>query len=122
MWLLVVGLEPAALVWLPVWLGGAVLVDDLVIVPVVFLVGWVLNRRLGGSAALGFVRTGLLYGGLTSLIAIALLLRQGKGANPTVLPRDYVRDWFLLEATIALSAVIAYRLHRRRRGPRPDGQ
>ena len=68
--------------------------------------GWLLTRRTTA-------RTTLLYAGLTTLIAIPLLLRQGKGVNPTVLPRDYLRDWLLLEATILLAGVLTVVIRRR---------
>ena len=61
---------------------------------------------LSGTVA---VRTTLLYVGLTTLIAIPLLLRQGKGVNPTVLPRDYLRDWLWLEATIVPAGAVVQR-------------
>jgi hypothetical protein len=40
-------------------------------------------------------------------VALPLLLRQGEGVNPTELPRDYLRDWLLLETTIVLAGVVA---------------
>ncbi|WP_328988668.1 hypothetical protein OG394_20815 [Kribbella sp. NBC_01245] len=116
-WLLLHHLEPPALIRLPLWLGGAVFVDDFVIAPVVIVVGWLLTRRLGGSDALAYVRTALLYIGLTSLIALPLLLRQGMGANPTVLARNYLRDWLLLEATIVLVTLAVFAVRRRARRP-----
>lgn len=110
LWLLVQSLSTDALIRLPLWLGGAVLADDFVLIPLMIAVGWVLTR----VRAVAAVRTILLYVGITTLIAIPLLLRQGKGANPTVLPRDYLRDWLVLEATIVLVGVgvLAWRLRR----------
>ena len=91
LWLLVDAVEPAALIRLPIWLGGAVVADDFLLVP-----------------------TTLLYVGLTTLIAIPLLVRQGKGINPTVLPRDYLRDWLLLEATIVVAGAVVFVVQRSR--------
>lgn len=119
-WLLLQNVEPPALIRLPIWLGGAVLVDDFVIAPIVIAVGWLLTRRLSGSAVLGYVRTALLYIGLTSLIALPLLLRQGMGANETVLARNYLRDWLLLEATIVLVTLITFVVRRSRRRAASD--
>ena len=65
-------------------------------------------------STVGAVRTTLLYVGLTTLIAIPLLLRQGKGVNPTVLPRDYLRDWLLLEATIVVAGAVVVLIQRSR--------
>jgi len=60
------------------------------------------------------VRTTMLYVGITTLVAIPLLIRQGKGVNPTVLPRNYLLDWLLLEATIVLTGVVVLIIQRRR--------
>jgi hypothetical protein len=105
LWLLLQSLSTAALIRLPLWLGGAVLVDDFLLIPLTIGAGWLLTRW-SMSRAVATVRTILLYVGITTLIAIPLLLRQGKGANPTVLSRDYLRDWLMLEATIILVGVL----------------
>lgn len=102
-WELFRAVDVPALVRLPLWLGGAVVADDFVIVPLTVGIGWLVTRWSAGPGrhrTVGVVRTTLLYVGITSLIALPLLLRQGTGANPTVLPRDYLRDWLLLEAAI----------------------
>jgi hypothetical protein len=111
-WELVGALDGRALVRLPLWLGGAVVADDLVLVPLAIGVGWMLTRWSTGPGrhrVVGVIRTTLLYVGITSLIALPLILRQGKGPNPTVLPRDYLRDWLLLEATIVATGFICQR-------------
>lgn len=110
-WKLVGALDGQALVQLPLWLGGAVVVDDFLLVPLIVGVGWMLTRWSigpGRHRTVGVVRTTLLYVGITSLIALPLILRQGKGPNPTVLPRDYLRDWLLLEATIIAAGAAGY--------------
>ena len=117
LWLLLDAVEPAALIRLPIWLGGAVLADDFFLVPLTLGVGWLVTRWSIGPdrhRTIGAVRTTLLSVGLTTLIAIPLLLRQGKGANPTVLPRDYLRDWLLLEATIIVAGAVVFGLQRSR--------
>lgn len=111
LWLLLQSLSTDALIRLPLWLGGAVLVDDFILTPLVVGAGWLLTRRLTGRTA-AIARTTLLYVGITTLIAIPLLLRQGQGANPTVLSRDYLRDWLILEAAIVLMGVLVWRLRR----------
>jgi hypothetical protein len=110
-WKLAQNVDLHGLVRLPLWLGGAVVVDDFLLAPLTIAVGWVVMRwSLGPDRhrTVGVVRTTLLYVGITSLIAIPLLLRQGTGVNPTVLPRDYRRDWLLLEATIIVIGAAAY--------------
>jgi hypothetical protein len=115
--LLLQSLSVDALIRLPLWLGGAVLADDFFLVPLTIGAGWLLTRWSVGPdhhRTVTTVRTTLLYVGLTTLVAIPLLIRQGKGANPTVLPRDYRRDWLLLEATIVLIGVLVLKIQRRR--------
>jgi hypothetical protein len=115
--LLLQSLSVDALIRLPLWLGGAVLADDFFLVPLTIGAGWLLTRWSVGPdhhRTVTTVRTTLLYVGLTTLVAIPLLIRQGKGVNPTVLPRDYRRDWLLLEATIVLVGVLVLVVQRRR--------
>jgi hypothetical protein len=115
--LLLQSLSIDALIRLPLWLGGAVLVDDFLLVPLTVAAGWLLTRWSigpGHHRTIGAVRTTTLYVGITTLVAIPLLIRQGKGVNPTVLPRDYLRDWLLLEATIIVAGVIVAVVQSRR--------
>lgn len=115
--LLLHSLSVDALIRLPIWLGGAVLADDFVLVPLTIGAGWLLTRWSIGPdhhRTVTTIRTTLLYAGITTLVAIPLLLRQGKGINPTVLPRDYLRDWLLLEATIVAVGVLVFVIQRRR--------
>jgi hypothetical protein len=124
LWKLVHSVDLHGLVRLPLWLGGAVVVDDFVLAPLTIAVGWLVMRwslRPDAHRTIGVVRTTLLYVGITSLIAIPLLLRQGTGVNPTVLPRDYLRDWLLLEATIIAAGTVSYLIASRSagNGPRP---
>ena len=115
--LLVSALDPAALIRLPLWLAGATLADDAVLIPLVLAAGWLLTRRSRPGIEATLIRTALIYVGVTTLIALPLLERQGDAANPTVLPRDYRDDWLRLEAlivTVTLTGLIVLRL---RRGP-----
>ncbi|GHE54764.1 hypothetical protein [Streptomyces capitiformicae] len=98
-----------------VWLGGAVVLHDVVIAPVVLLVGLVLVR--GGAR--GPVRGALLVAGAMTAVALPVLLRPGKPANSSVLPLDYPRNWLLALAAVAavttlLAAVRGIRGIRRR--------
>jgi hypothetical protein len=116
--LLLQALSLDALVRLPLWLGGAVLADDFFLIPLTVGAGWLLTRWSigpGHHRAVTTVRTTLLYVGLTTLVALPLLLRQGKGVNPTVLPRNYLRDWLLLEATIVLAGAVVLVIQSRRK-------
>lgn len=100
-----------------VWLAGAVVLHDAVVAPVVLLTGLLLVR--GGAR--GPVRGGLLVAGALTAVALPVLLRPGRTANPSVLPLDYPRNWLIaLGAVAAVTALWAVgRRFGRRRG-RPD--
>jgi hypothetical protein len=94
-----------------------VVVDDLLLMPLTLTVGWLITRWSIGPDRhrwVTTVRTTVLYVGITTLLAIPLLIRQGKGVNPTVLPRNYLLDWLLLEATILLTGTVVAVVQRRR--------
>ncbi|MEH0638751.1 hypothetical protein QBA35_36800 [Streptomyces bottropensis] len=84
-----------------VWLGGAVVLHDVVIAPLVLLVGLVAVR----AGVRGPVRGALLVAGALTAVALPVLLRPGKPANSSVLPLDYPRNWLL--ALVAVAAVTA---------------
>ncbi|MFF4433712.1 hypothetical protein ACFYZ4_31720 [Streptomyces sp. NPDC001513] len=96
-WLLLGQREP----WrIAVWLGGAVVVHDGFVVPLVLAIG-----ALAAAAGLrlrGIPRGALIVAGSLTVIALPPLLRPGGVANPTVLPLDYLRNWLLAMAAIAL--------------------
>jgi hypothetical protein len=115
--LLLQAVTGGALLRLPLWLGGAVLADDFFLIPLVVGAGWLLTQWSIGPdrhRLVTTVRTTILYVGVTTLIAIPLLIRQGKGVNPTVLPRNYLLDWLLLEATIIAGGILVAIVQRRR--------
>ncbi|GKQ42039.1 hypothetical protein [Streptomyces sp. A012304] len=87
-----------------VWLGGAVLLHDAVIAPLVLFIGLVLVR--GGVR--GPVRGALLVAGALTAVALPVLLRPGKPANSSVLPLDYPRNWLL--AMVAVATVTTFLL------------
>ena len=84
-----------------VWLGGAVVLHDAVIAPMVLLAGLVLVR--GGAR--GLVRGALLVAGALTAVALPVLLRPGRTANSSVLPLDYPRNWLI--ALVAVATVAA---------------
>ncbi|MEV7590502.1 hypothetical protein ACIPRL_10020 [Streptomyces sp. NPDC090085] len=100
-WLLLQQPEP----WrIAVWLGGAVVVHDGFVAPLVFAVG-----ALAAAAGLrlrGVPRAALIVAGSLTAIALPPLLRPGPAANPTVLPLGYLRNWLLAMAAIALFTVL----------------
>ncbi|MDX2543545.1 hypothetical protein ACOT81_41770 [Streptomyces sp. WI04-05B] len=84
-----------------VWLGGAIVLHDMVIAPVVLLIGMALVR--GGAR--GPVRAALLVAGALTAVAMPVLLRPGRRANSSVLPLDYPRNW--LVALVVVASVTA---------------
>ncbi|MFI2717134.1 hypothetical protein [Streptomyces collinus] len=98
-----------------VWLAGAVVLHDVVIAPVVLLIGTALVR---GSAR-GPVRAALLVAGSLTMVALPVLLRPGRRANPSVLPLDYPRNWLVMLVVMAsVTAVwLAVRKFEGRRRP-----
>ncbi|NEA99607.1 hypothetical protein [Streptomyces sp. SID13726] len=101
-----------------VWLAGAVLLHDAVIAPLVLLAGLLLVR--GGAR--GPVRGSLLVAGALTAVALPVLLRPGRPANPSVLPLDYPRNWLIALGVVAAVTAL-WRLGRRlaRGRGRPDG-
>ncbi|MFD9612246.1 hypothetical protein ACFWWS_23080 [Streptomyces sp. NPDC059083] len=96
-WLLLRQPEP----WrIAVWLGGAVVVHDGFVAPLVFAVGAL--AAVAGVRLRGVPRAALIVAGSLTAIALPPLLRPGVAANPTVLPLDYPRNWLLAMGTVAL--------------------
>ncbi|MEU8779452.1 hypothetical protein [Streptomyces sp. NPDC048606] len=114
-WLLARQPEP----WrIAAWLGGAVVVHDGLLAPLVLAVGAL--AAAGGARPRGVPRAALIVAGSLTLIALPPLLRPGPVANPTVLPLDYPRGWLLAVAALALftAGYAALRALRRRVGRR----
>ncbi|MDX3386314.1 hypothetical protein PV682_33390 [Streptomyces niveiscabiei] len=84
------------------WLGGAVVLHDAVVVPAVLLAGLLLVR--GGVR--GPVRGALLVAGASTVVALPVLLRPGRTANASVLPLDYPRNWLIAMAAVAVGTVL----------------
>ncbi|MFF4795711.1 hypothetical protein ACFY2M_39790 [Streptomyces sp. NPDC001276] len=98
-----------------VWLGGALVLHDALIAPLVLLAGLVLVR--GGVR--GPVRGALLVAGALTAVALPVLLRPGPTANSSVLPLDYPRNWLLTLLAVATVTMLALAVrgfgrHRRR--------
>ncbi|WP_070196185.1 hypothetical protein [Streptomyces oceani] len=90
------------------WLAGAVAVHDGLLVPSVLLVGLGLRmprRRLPGYA-FGVLRGGLVVAGSLTLLALPLVIREGQGRNPSVLPLDYADNWAALVAGTAVVTLV----------------
>ncbi|MFE0509101.1 hypothetical protein [Streptomyces sp. NPDC058964] len=99
-----------------VWLGGAVVLHDALIAPLVLLVGLALTR--GGAR--GPMRGALLVAGALTVVALPVLLRPGPRANSSVLPLDYLRNWLIALVAVAMVTALwaAARRFTRNRWPR----
>ncbi|MFB6810651.1 hypothetical protein [Streptomyces sp. NPDC056387] len=98
------------------WLAGAVVLHDALIAPLVFAVA-----ALAGAAGLrlrGVPRAALIVAGSLTAIALPPLLRPGGVANATVLPLDYLRNWLLTMAAVAVAAASYAGARAALRGPR----
>ncbi|MFE2142584.1 hypothetical protein ACFXA3_12680 [Streptomyces sp. NPDC059456] len=98
------------------WLAGAAVLHDALIAPLVFAVA-----ALAGAAGLrlrGIPRAALIVAGSLTVIALPPLLRPGGVANATVLPLDYLRNWLLTMAAIAVAASLYAGTRAALRGPR----
>ncbi|RBY95961.1 hypothetical protein DQ237_12590 [Blastococcus sp. TF02-8] len=102
--------------WLT-WVVGSALVHDLLLAPLVVLVGALVARVLPGAARPPVV-VGLVVSGVLTLVALPFLLDLGTSTEPGFLPLDYGRNLLLLVAGImsvsTVWAVIATELARRR--------
>ncbi|MBN0048198.1 hypothetical protein JS756_29630 [Streptomyces actuosus] len=98
-----------------VWLGGAVVLHDALIAPLVLLIGLLLVR--GGVR--GPVRGALVVAGALTVVALPVLLRPGPRANSSVLPLDYLRNWLVALVAVAMVTVLSMAVRRFTRGRRP---
>ena len=105
--------------WLT-WFVGAIVLHDLVIAPIVLLIGrglrFVRPRLLRGPLQVGLALTALL-----TLMAFPLLRGYGaRAVSPSQLPRDYVSGWLVLLAAVWAGCALWawWRQHPRTGSPR----
>ncbi|WP_338674710.1 hypothetical protein V1460_18225 [Streptomyces sp. SCSIO 30461] len=91
-----------------IWLGGAIVLHDVLIAPVVLAVGSLLAVLPGRPV----IRAAMIVCGALTLIALPPLLRPGAPANPSALPLDYVDNWLLASGVVAVLAATALILPR----------
>lgn len=101
-----------------VWLGGALVLHDAIIAPLVLAAG----LAVAAVPARGVVRGALLTAGVLVLVTLPLLLRPGTPPNPSALPLPYGRNLLIVLAVVAVAAValaLAGRRGRARAGQDP---
>ncbi|RZU30401.1 hypothetical protein [Blastococcus saxobsidens] len=108
-----------------VWFLGSALLHDVVIAPLVVLVGALLARLLPRPARAP-IAVGLVVCGVLTLVALPFALDPGGVPEPGFLPQDYSRNLLLLVAgTLAVAGTwAAVRTRRRSRGRagQPSGE
>ncbi|MCY0928593.1 hypothetical protein OTB20_20775 [Streptomyces sp. H27-H1] len=83
-----------------VWLGGALVLHDGIIAPLVLATG----LAVAAVPARGPVRGALLTAGVLVLVTLPLLLRPGAPPNPSALPLPYGRNLAVVLAAVAVAA------------------
>jgi len=102
-----------------VWLVGALVVHDFLLVPLYFAVWFAVRRLVSGKARLP-VQVGLVLTGVLTLVALPVLTGYGRAAQPgntSVLPHDYVANlsgilavvWTVVAVVVAAQAIGARR-------------
>jgi hypothetical protein len=100
------------------WVVGLALAHDLLLVPVVLVVGTVVHRVVPGRT---LVVGGLIVSGVLGLVAWPLVRGYGRSAgNPSILPRDYGHGLVVALAATWAAVLALHVLRRLRRGPQPS--
>ncbi|MEV1052026.1 hypothetical protein [Streptomyces sp. NPDC049887] len=97
-----------------VWLGGALVLHDAVLAPLVLGAGML----VAALPARGVVRGALVVGGSLVLITLPLLLRPGTPPNPSALPLPYGRNLVIVLGAVAGAACLVLLVRWLRRRPR----
>lgn len=122
-WVLLDRVPAASYLGLALWLAGAVVLHDAVLVPLVAVLR-VLTHRAGRrlpTGAVAVVKSGFVVGGVLSLVVLPEIWAKHRGpAHPSVLPGNYGERlgvaWLVIAALTALG-VVAVTLAQRRAGP-----
>ncbi|MFF0066067.1 hypothetical protein ACFYRC_31915 [Streptomyces sp. NPDC005279] len=80
------------------WLAGAIVLHDGIVAPLVLGIGLL----MAAVPARGTVRGALVVAGCLTVIALPVLLRPGAPKNASVLPLDYLRNWLIALAAVAV--------------------
>ncbi|MDQ6524000.1 hypothetical protein RB608_10330 [Nocardioides sp. LHD-245] len=85
------------------WAGAAVVAHDLLLVPVVLMLGWLVRRSGSGRPVLAAAAVLVLLGPV-SLAAVPVFVGLGADPDmPTLLSRDYLLGWGVLASGIVLA-------------------
>ncbi len=106
------------------WFLGALVAHDLVVAPLVFLVGWLLSRTFSPSTRAP-IQAGFIASAIVIAVTWPLLRRYGANdANPSALPNDYTTGLLSILSLIWTAALLSVgwklRAARRRRRAHED--
>lgn len=102
-------LRPDQLLGLAIWLAGAVVAHDAILVPLAHILSTGLDRtaRSLSRQTKSVVRIGVVVGGVLSLAVLPEIYAKSLGpANPTILAADYALRLAIAWAIIAVLVVI----------------
>jgi hypothetical protein len=98
------------LLWLMLWLVAAVAIHDGVLSPLVIGVGWVLAKTVPARAR-RYLQAPLIAGGLITVVAIPMMLRQGLDPPPkALLLQDFRVNLAVLLGIVATVSLLLYAL------------
>ncbi len=90
------------------WLAGAVILHDGILVPTTLLVGGVLTALIPPRAR-RYIQGGLIASALVTIVALALIYREGDQEKPlALLQQDYAAHLGLVVAIIVGVTAVAY--------------
>ncbi|MET0767322.1 MAG: hypothetical protein ABWY50_06745 [Aeromicrobium sp.] len=89
------------------WLAGAVVVHDLVVAPVVVVLGVVAARLLPGRFRAPAATAFLVWATLSVTFLPVLSGEGGKPGNDTILGRPYLLSWVVMTVLLAGVAVVS---------------
>lgn len=108
---LVTQVPVSSLVGLAIWMIAAVVIHDGILSPLVVGVG-ALVSRLVPPRARRYVQGGLIAGGLITIVAIPLIMRQGQvPASKALLQQNFGGNLTLLLGLVAAVSLVLYAVH-----------
>ncbi|MXG91767.1 hypothetical protein [Nocardioides flavescens] len=119
-WLLLSRQDAEQLRSAAVWLVAGVVLHDVVLAPVVVVLGLLVSRVVPPVARAPIAAGAIVLGSVT-LLAVPVLGRFGERSdNPSLLDRDYTAGWLVLAAVVLVAVVVATLARARRRRQPPS--
>jgi hypothetical protein len=102
-----------------VWLAGGVVLHDLVLAPLVVLIGVAAARAIPRHARRAAAAAFVVWGTLTIAVLPLLSGQGGKPGNDTILGRPYALAWLVMTLLLTGFVVVSAARRRRRAGSAP---